>query len=69
MIEYLDILGRLSAAGYSGYRLKKESILSSSTIDRLHNGDPVTTVTIDTVCRLCECQPGDLMVYRPDDPE
>lgn len=68
MIEYLNILGKLSAAGYSTYRLRKENLIPGSTLDRLHRGDPVTTATIDTICRLCECQPSDLLAYRPDDP-
>ncbi len=69
MIQYLDILGKLSEAGYSSYRIQKEGLIPSSTLTRIRNQEPINTTTIDTVCRLCECQPGDLMIYRPDDPE
>ena len=69
MIQYLDIMGKLSEAGYSSYRIQQEKLIPSSTLTRIRNQEPINTTTIDTVCRLCECQPGDLMIYRPDDPE
>lgn len=66
MIVYLDILKMLSESGWSTYRVAKEHLLSPSTIDRIRNGQPINTTTIDTICRLCECQPGDIMRYIPD---
>ena len=69
MIVYSDMLGRLADSGWTTYRLAKEHILSSSILDRLRTGKPITTTTLDTVCRLCDCQPGDLLSYIPDEPE
>ena len=69
MIEYLDIMEKLSAAGYSSYRIQREKLLPGSTLDRIRRQAPITTSTLDTICRLCECQPGDLLAYRPDGPE
>ena len=69
MISYLNILGRLSSAGYSTYRIQKEKLIPHSTMDRIRRNEPITTSTIDTICRLCECQPGDILKYTPDDPE
>ena len=71
MIVFHNILQRLSEAGYSTYFLQRNKIIPSSCLDRLRNGKPVTTDTLDTVCRLCNCQPGDLITYQPDeaDPE
>jgi len=66
MIVYTDILKMLSESGWSTYRVAKEHLLSPSTIDRIRNGSPINTTTIDTICRLCECQPGDIMRYIPD---
>lgn len=67
MIIYKDILKQLANRGWSSYRLKNEKVLSGGTIDRLRDGSPITTETIDTVCRLCECQPGDLIGWVPDE--
>lgn len=63
MIIYKNILAKLTAAGYSSYRLQRDGILSSATINRIRQGQPVTTVTIDLICRLCQCQPGDLLQW------
>ena len=52
MIVYHDILRRLAENGW--------------TIIQIRAGRAITTTTIDTICRLCECQPGDLISYVPD---
>lgn len=69
MIAYNDILQRLSAAGWSTYRVAKEHLISPCTLDRIRNGQPINTTTIDMLCRLCSCQPGDLLRYIPDERE
>jgi len=66
MILYKDILDKLCAAGYSSYRIRREKILPNSVVDRLRNGEPITTTTLDTICRLLNCQPGDIIEYRDD---
>lgn len=67
MIKYVNILNRLSENGWSTYRLQKEKQIHNGTIIQIRAGRPISTTTIDTICRLCNCQPGDLMVYVPDD--
>lgn len=67
MIVYKDILRRLSDAGWSTYRLQKERQLPNSVIIQLRAGKPITTRTLDTVCRLLDCQPGDILAYVPDE--
>lgn len=63
MIVFEDILGMLSEHGWSSYRLRKEKALSESVITSLRNKTSITTATIDKLCELCNCQPGDLMSY------
>ena len=67
MIVYKDILGKLLEAGYTTYRVRKEKLLPESTMKKLRSGGTVTTETIDTLCRLLHCQPGDLMEYVEDE--
>lgn len=67
MIVYVDILKRLAAAGWPTTRLQREREISNGTIIQIRAGKPITTTTIDTVCRLCGCQPGDLLRYEPDE--
>lgn len=66
MIVYCDILGKLKACGYSTYRLLKENLLSQSSIQQIREGKPITTETINTICRLCDCQPADILKYQDE---
>ncbi|WP_418971875.1 helix-turn-helix domain-containing protein [Allofournierella sp.] len=66
VIVYKDVIGRLAAAGYSTYRIRKEKVVSESTMQKLRTGGALSTDTIDTLCRVIGCQPGDLMEYVPD---
>ncbi len=66
MIVYKDVLGKLAAAGWSTYRLKKTKAISDGTVARLRHGKSVSTDTIGKICELCECQPGDILSYIPE---
>jgi putative transcriptional regulator len=49
--------------------LARQSGVSRETIRKLYNGK-VTAVEMETLNRLCKalnCQPGDLLVYVPDE--
>ena len=65
MIVYNNIVERLADAGYSTYKIRKDKLLSESTMQKLRSGGTVTTETINTLCQLLDCQPGDLMAYIP----
>lgn len=67
MIVYKNMLSKLKAAGYTTYKLRKEKLLSEETISTIRNNGTITSKTIDTVCRLANCQPGDIMEYIPDE--
>lgn len=65
MIVYVDIMEKLAARGFSSYRLRQEKLLPESTLTRIRNGTPVSTDTIDRLCELLECQPGDILRWEP----
>lgn len=67
MIVYKNILGQLSAAGYTTYWLRKEKILSENTIQRIRDGAPLTTTTIDIICTLLGCSVSNVLEYQKDD--
>lgn len=58
-----DVLSALKNAGYSTYRLQKDKILSSSTIQKLRKGVIVDIHNIAVLCRLLSCNVGDLLEY------
>lgn len=41
--------------------------ISPAIVDKMLNDGDVSTVTINKVCKLLDCQPGDIMEYIPDD--
>lgn len=64
-IKYkLDILDALKQAGYSTYRLRKEKILGERVIQQLRDGELVSWKTIETICGILNCQPGDIVEYQ-----
>lgn len=62
----IDVLNELRNKGYSTYTIRKEKLLSESTVQKLRNGLPVSWENIETICKLLECQPGDILEYVPD---
>ena len=69
MIIYKDILRKLNNAGYNTNRLRKERLLSESTIQGIREGKPLTAKTIDTVCLLLNCQPNNIMQVVKETPQ
>ena len=69
MIVYKDVLQRLTDNGWSTYRLQKEHQIGNGTISRIKAGLSVSTDTIDTICKLCHCQPGDILQHVSEDKE
>ena len=63
----VDILETLKEKGYSSYTLRKENILSQSTIQKLREGKGLAWDNIERLCMLLDCQPGDLLEYVKDD--
>ena len=63
----IDILETLKEKGYSSYILRKENILSQSTIQKLREGKGLAWDNIERLCMLLDCQPSDLLEYVKDD--
>ena len=63
----IDIIKALKDCGISTYTMRKEKILSESTIQKLREGKGIAWENIDTLCRLLNRQPGDLFEYVPDE--
>ena len=59
----IDVLEALKAKGYTTYVLRKENILSQSTLQKLREGKGLSWENIERICGLLECQPGQLISY------
>lgn len=66
----IDVLEALKIHGWSTYRVgsKGEKVIGERTIQALRERKPVTFEILARLCRLLDCQPGDLLEYVPDDP-
>ena len=49
----------------SYYRLGNEGI-DPQTLQRIRHDMPVTTTTLGALCKIMNCQPGDLIEYIDD---
>lgn len=61
-----DILTMLKSMGFSTYRIRKEKLLSESTVQKLRNGKPISWENIEMLCKMLRCQPGDILEYIED---
>lgn len=62
-----DIIAALREKGYRSTRIRNEKILSESTMQKFRTGEMVSTDNIERLCRLLDCQPGDIIEYVPDE--
>ena len=64
-IQYkADVLALLKAAGYPSTRIRAEKLLGQSYVQQLRKGELISWAALNTVCRLLDCQPGDLAFHR-----
>ena len=62
-IVYDKLFALIKERGKTEYFLRKNGI-SPSILDKLKNGKGgIDARTIDKLCELLDCQPGDLMAY------
>ena len=69
MISYDNLWNVMKQRGISQYALIKQYRISPGQITRLKRNESVSTHTIDTFCRILDCEVGDIMKYLPDNVE
>lgn len=66
-IKYkIDVLAKLKEAGYNTNVIRKEKLLSEGTLQSLRNGKYISMDAISRICKLLNCQPGDIMEYQEE---
>lgn len=65
----IDVLAELKRAGYSTYKLRQDKILGERTIQLLREGKLIASESIDVLCGLLKCQPGDILEYAEHAPD
>ena len=61
----VDVIAQLKEAGYNTSTIRKDKIMGEAMLQKLRNGQMVSWATLETICQLLECQPGDIIEYIP----
>lgn len=68
MLKYkIDILDVLKQNGYTTYKLRKEKIIGEAQIQKIREGELASKETLNKICKLLNCQPGDILEYVETD--
>ena len=67
MICYRPFWETLRKTSESTYTLIKNHKISSSTIDKLRKNKPITTTTLNDLCRILDCPVEDILEYIPSE--
>ena len=69
-MSYKKLFRLFEEKGITTYTIRKNNIMSQSALTKMKNGTgSIDTRTIEKLCAILDCQPGDIMEYVPDDEE
>ena len=70
MIKYkIDVLKKLSEKGYTSTKIRKNKWISEATLTKIRRGENINTSTLNVLCVMLKCQPGDILEVEPTDEE
>ena len=67
MITYTPFWNTLRASEESTYTLITKHHISSATIDKLRKNKPITTTTLNDLCRILNCSVQEIIEYVPSE--
>lgn len=68
MLKYDKLFALFKQNDINTTKIRQENIMGQATYYGLKNGTKgLDAKTINKLCRLLNCQPGDIMEYVPDD--
>lgn len=59
----VDVIATLKEKGYNTSTIRKEKIMGEAMLQKIRSGQMVSWATLETICSLLDCQPGDLIKY------
>ena len=66
MISYEPLYRTMKEKGVTTYKLINTFGISRSLIDRLKHNKPITTITLNDLCKILDCNVEDILVYLKD---
>ena len=67
MISYEPLWETMRRKNATTYTLQVKGEISSSTVRRLKANESVSTNTLDALCKILECEIGDIIKFLPDE--
>lgn len=64
MITYYKLLDLLNRRNISKLELMEMACISRETLAKLSKNESVTIQTIDKICTVLKCQPGDILEWN-----
>ena len=65
-IKYDKLKKLMQEAGINSYTLKRDNIIGQATYKKIMEGGDIDTRTIAKLCKLLNCQPGDILEYTEE---
>lgn len=66
MITYEPFYKTLKAKGITTYKLINQYGISRSLLDRLKHNKPISTVTLNDLCKILDCRVEDIILFIDD---
>lgn len=66
MITYSKLFKILSDRGYTSRYWLQQNGIHPATISKLQKNERINTDTINKICSILNCQPGDILEYVPE---
>jgi len=66
MISYEPFYETLKTKNITTYKLIKDFNVSRGLLDRLKHNKPISTVTLNDLCDILDCQVQDILTYIKD---
>lgn len=63
IVYKIDIIAALKDAGWSSYRITKERLIPTGTLQRLREGEAISFDSLDKICSVLHMQPGDIIEH------
>ena len=67
LIDYSPFWNTLNESDETTYTLINKYRVSSATIDKLRNNKPITTTTLNDLCRIFNCDVQNIIRYIPSE--
>ena len=65
-IVYDKLLSLMVEKELSTYKIRKDKVISESTLQNIREGKRITTDAVASLCEAIDCQPGDILEYIPE---